>query len=178
MKNTKSSRLKIREHILTHYNERPVALIDTIVIHCMYAKDSKRQFAVEECVKILDELKLSAHYVVARDGVLWQLVPEESRAWHAGESCMPKDGRENVNDFSLGIELIGSPEKGFTNRQYEKLSVLTGEILARHPIKYIVGHEHIAPLRKVDPGPRFDWERYKSKVCRLTHKGERIKFGY
>ncbi len=152
---------------LIHANERPVGTaVDTIIIHSLYAKDQPEPVSIAACFSVLDACQVSAHYLISRDGEIWRLVDEEKRAWHAGVSKMPfsEDGRENVNHFSIGIELIATEESGFTDLQYEALTRLTLEIIQRHPIKSILGHEHVAPGRKVDPGPLFDWARYRSSV--------------
>jgi len=102
-------------------------------------------------------MKVSAHFLVCRDGALWQFVPCAERAWHAGESSWK--GRARCNDFSIGIELEGTGEAPFTAAQYRQLARLTRVLKARYPIRDIVGHSDIAPGRKSDPGPRFDWTR-------------------
>ena len=152
---------------LAHCNDRPVGTaIDTIIIHSLFAKDQPDPVSVLACYDVLDACQVSAHYLISRDGEIWRLVDEEKRAWHAGVSKMPfaEDTRENVNHFSIGIELIATEESGFTDLQYESLIRLTLEIMQRHQIKNILGHEHIAPGRKVDPGPSFDWARYRGMV--------------
>jgi AmpD protein len=107
-------------------------------------------------------LQVSAHLLVRRDGQLIQFVPLERRAWHAGPSCF--QGRERCNDFSIGIELEGTDRDGFTDAQYRTLAAATREIMARFPQvtpERIAGHSDIAPGRKSDPGPGFDWARYR-----------------
>jgi len=102
-------------------------------------------------------LEVSAHFFIRRDGELIQFVPCSMRAWHAGASnwC----GRERCNDFSIGIELEGSDELPFTEAQYASLAELTRTLKETYPITSIVGHADIAPGRKTDPGPHFDWAR-------------------
>ena len=106
-------------------------------------------------------LKVSAHLLIRRDGELVQYVPLHLRAWHAGNSCF--EGRENCNDFSIGIELEGADDIPYTDRQYEVLQKVTLEIMSQYrnitPAR-ITGHSDIAPGRKTDPGPAFDWPRY------------------
>jgi AmpD protein len=99
-------------------------------------------------------------------GTVWQSVPENKKAWHAGVSRMPEDGREGVNTFSIGIELIGSEDTDFTETQYQSLALLTENILSRHPVRYIYGHCDVAPGRKTDPWG-FDWLRYQEDVLRF-----------
>ena len=100
-------------------------------------------------------IEVSAHFYVRRDGALWQFVSCDDRAWHAGASS--HNGRDNCNDFSIGIELEGIEGGAFEPMQYETLASLCAAIAARYPITAITGHEHIAPCRKQDPGPGFDW---------------------
>ena len=100
-------------------------------------------------------LAVSAHFFIRRTGELWQFVSCTDRAWHAGKSSF--DGRDNCNDYSIGIELEGLEGDAFEAAQYESLASLCAVILAHYPVANIVGHEHIAAGRKVDPGPGFDW---------------------
>ncbi|MEW6132858.1 MAG: 1,6-anhydro-N-acetylmuramyl-L-alanine amidase AmpD [Pseudomonadota bacterium] len=102
-------------------------------------------------------LKVSAHFFIRRDGELIQFVPCGMRAWHAGASCWC--GRERCNDFSIGIELEGTDDRPFTEAQYDRLGKLTELLKNTYPITDIVGHSDIAPGRKTDPGPHFDWAR-------------------
>jgi AmpD protein len=148
-----------------HFDDRSAGMpVDTIVIHSLYALGAPDRVNVKACCRVLDEHKVSAHYVIARDGALYQLVAEDKRAWHAGVSKMPwkDDFRPRVNDFSIGIELVGEPSVSFTEAQYVILQAVITEVAARHPIKNLVGHEHIAPERKTDPGAAFDWPRMKA----------------
>lgn len=109
------------------------------------------------------DLRVSAHFLVRRDGGIVQFVPTTLRAWHAGVSSF--EGRERCNDFSIGIELEGTDTLPYTDAQYARLSDLAAAIRARHPIRAVQGHEHIAPGRKTDPGPAFDWERFKRSAA-------------
>ena len=120
------------------------------------------------------DTKVSAHFLVRRDGGLIQFVPCAKRAWHAGESSWK--GRARCNDFSIGIEMEGSGEVPFTDAQYGKLAELTRALQARYPIADILGHSEVAPGRKEDPGPHFDWARYRAllevsrQAAKLTKK--------
>lgn len=107
-------------------------------------------------------MKVSAHFLVRRGGGLIQFVPCAKRAWHAGASSWK--GRRRCNDFSIGIELEGSGDVPFTEAQYRRLGTLTRALQARYPIADIVGHADVAPGRKEDPGPHFDWARYRSML--------------
>ena len=108
------------------------------------------------------ELKVSAHFFIRRDGEIIQFVPCTQRAWHAGASTWC--GRERCNDFSIGVELEGSDTIAFTDTQYTALIQLTRELRTAYPIQDVVGHSDIAPGRKTDPGPCFDWVRYREGV--------------
>jgi AmpD protein len=108
-------------------------------------------------------LRVSAHLLIRRDGELIQLVALQNRAWHAGVSCF--DGRACCNDFSIGIELEGTDEVPYEAAQYRVLARTTREIQTRYPgitRQRIVGHSDIAPGRKTDPGPAFDWDRFRA----------------
>jgi AmpD protein len=113
----------------------------------------------------LRDLKVSAHCCIFRDGSVSQYVPFARRAWHAGKSRYA--GRERCNDFSIGIELEGSDHKPFTKAQYRRLIRVTRRLLAAYPRlapARIVGHSDIAPGRKTDPGPNFDWAYFKGEL--------------
>ena len=146
--------------------------IDTIVIHAMHAGVvyPEEPFSAENCIKILKDYDVSSHYIIDRNGKTIQLAPEEKKAWHAGISKMPTpDNRDGVNDFSIGIELIGNEEEPFSKEQYYALNFLIDDIKKRQNIKQIVGHQHIATQELVDlglrkdakwdPGKMFEWER-------------------
>jgi N-acetyl-anhydromuramoyl-L-alanine amidase len=105
-------------------------------------------------------LKVSAHFLIRRSGETIQFVPCEKRAWHAGESCW--QGRSRCNDYSIGIELEGSDRMPFADIQYTTLAALTRTLQKRYPLTDIAGHSDIAPGRKTDPGPCFDWGRYRA----------------
>ena len=109
-------------------------------------------------------LKVSAHFLVRRDGCVIQFVPAERRAWHAGVSSWR--GRERCNDFSIGIELEGSEETPFEPVQYEALTKLIKQLQKQHPLRDIAAHSEIAPGRKTDPGAHFDWARLLAGLAR------------
>lgn len=109
----------------------------------------------------IKDQKVSAHLLIRRDGEVIQFVPLHMRAWHAGESVC--EGRPRVNDFSIGIELEGSDDAPFEEAQYRKLAEITRALMRAYPDitrERIYGHADIAPGRKTDPGPHFNWERY------------------
>jgi AmpD protein len=103
--------------------------------------------------------RVSAHFLIRRDGALVQFVACARRAWHAGASSWR--GRERCNDFSVGVELEGTDELPYETAQYAMLARLTEALRARYPIADVAGHSDIAPGRKTDPGPAFNWARYR-----------------
>ena len=105
-------------------------------------------------------LEVSSHFYIRRDGSLWQFVSCDDRAWHAGRS--EYRGRSNCNDDSIGIELEGLEGDLFEPAQYNTLARLCQDLARQYPIGHIAGHEHIAPGRKQDPGPGFNWSLLKS----------------
>ena len=106
----------------------------------------------------LKGVKVSAHFLIRRDGEIIQFVPCGKRAWHAGASAW--QGRVACNDFSVGIEMEGSDSAPFSDQQYTALRRLTRRLRRAYPIRGVTGHSDIAPGRKTDPGPCFDWSRY------------------
>ncbi|MDA9826172.1 1,6-anhydro-N-acetylmuramyl-L-alanine amidase AmpD [Porticoccaceae bacterium] len=110
-------------------------------------------------------LKVSSHLLIDRLGNITQFVPFDQRAWHAGVSEF--EGRDSCNDFSIGIEMEGADNIAYTDAQYDMLTAVTQVLLEAYPLitrERIVGHMDIAPGRKTDPGPAFDWARYKSAL--------------
>lgn len=123
----------------------------------------------------LRDLRVSAHFLILRNGEVMQFVSTNDRAWHAGLSNF--SGRERCNDFSIGIELEGSDVEPFEAIQYAKLAELTHALQRCHPLSAVTGHEHIAPGRKTDPGPYFDWLRYKAEhQQRVQQKAKEVPF--
>ncbi len=159
---------------------RPAAaVVDVVVIHCIslppyqFGSDDIEAFFCN-CLDIsrhpyfreIQDLKVSTHFLIHRGGELTQFVATNMRAWHAGTSELR--GRCDVNDFSIGIELEGSDDQPFEEAQYETLIQLTRVLSAVYPgivAANLVGHCDIAPARKTDPGPHFDWNRYRSESC-------------
>lgn len=133
--------------------------IDTVVVHSSYNSLDGDEFDVGKIIGIYKSYGVSAHYLVGRDGTAYRLVKENDVAWHAGVSEM-KDGRTDVNGFSIGIEMVGTKDSGYTDAQYSALNALIKDIKSRHTIKYVVGHSDIAPGRKTDPW-KLDWSRVK-----------------
>ncbi len=166
-----------------NFNARPIAGdISLLVIHNIslppdrfgrsWIEDlflNRLNHAAHPYFETLRGLEVSAHFLLRRDGRLLQFVSLNERAWHAGQSQF--EGRTNCNDFSIGIELEGSDTRPFTRRQYHQLVTLTLLLQQAFPqltTERIVGHSDIAPGRKTDPGPCFDWVGYRAAVRRTS----------
>ena len=120
-------------------------------------------------------LQVSSHLLIRRDGSALQFVALDRRAWHAGLSSFC--GRARCNDFSIGIELEGSDDTPFTEAQYQQLAALTADIRTLFPAiqpDRIVGHSDIAPDRKTDPGPHFNWTLYRQLIAQASGDGRNI----
>lgn len=113
----------------------------------------------------LRPLRVSAHFLIRRDGAVMQFVSAHDRAWHAGVSSFC--GQERCNDFSIGVELEGTDFAAFADAQYSALAALTVALKAAYPLQHVTGHEDIAPGRKTDPGPFFDWAEYQVRYRSL-----------
>jgi len=164
-----------KEHL---WEERTHGHIDTVVIHYMSAVaiNPKRLYDLDLLLGIFCDYGVSSHYLINRRGKILRLVPEDKKAWHSGPSIMPDpDNRTGVNEFSIGIELAGTEQSGFTNSQYDALCKLCLNIEMRRSIKiHYVGHDQIAGeravtkgLRKVaktDPGLLFEWDYFTKKM--------------
>lgn len=114
----------------------------------------------------IHRLRVSAHVLIARDGVLTQYVSFHQRAWHAGISSL--NGRSQCNDFTIGIELEGTDAAPYEQIQYQALASLVSALVCTYPSlskERIVGHSDIAPNRKTDPGPAFDWTQFRSLLA-------------
>ena len=109
-------------------------------------------------------IRVSAHFLIRRAGEMLQFVPCTKRAWHAGVSAWC--GRKGCNDFSIGVELEGTDDLPYTEAQYRVLTDLTRALQSAYPIAAIAGHCDIAPARKTDPGPSFDWTRFRCAIAR------------
>ena len=159
--------------------ERPAgATIDLIVLHSIslppgqYGGDQVQRlftngldWQAHPYFRQIEGLQVSSHFVVRRSGELLQFVSCERRAWHAGRSAWR--GRENCNDYSLGIELEGLEGEPFEAAQYDTLVGLAPALARRYPIEAVVGHEHIAPGRKHDPGAGFDWPLLRTRLAAM-----------
>ncbi|MFN9390076.1 MAG: 1,6-anhydro-N-acetylmuramyl-L-alanine amidase AmpD [Betaproteobacteria bacterium] len=119
--------------------------------------------AADPYFREIEGLRVSAHFLVRRDGEVVQFVPCGLRAWHAGQSTW--SGRQRCNDFSVGIELEGTDHQTYEPAQYQALVPLARALLAAYPIRALAGHCDIAPGRKTDPGPFFDWARLRAALA-------------
>ncbi|OXS13837.1 N-acetylmuramoyl-L-alanine amidase [Zobellella denitrificans] len=161
-----------------HWDERPLGEISLLVVHCIslppgrfggpYIDDlfmGRLDPAGDPYFAGIHQLRVSAHCLIRRDGELVQYVPFDKRAWHAGLSCF--EGREQCNDFSVGIELEGTDTGTYTHAQYHVLAEVSRLLMATYPAitpGRITGHSDIAPGRKTDPGPGFDWARFRAML--------------
>lgn len=166
-------RLAITEHPSPNFNERPDnADIDMLVIH--YTGMPSAEAAIEWLAHPAS--RVSAHYLIDEDGRVVRMVEEEKRAWHAGVSHWR--GRDNVNDCSIGIELVNPGHewgyRPFPEAQMAALEALAADICARHriPPTRVVGHADVAPGRKTDPGELFDWARLaRAGIAKVPEHG-------
>ncbi len=153
----------------------PAACVDLVVVHSIslppgqYGGNEVQHLFTNQLdcsahpyYEQLRGLQVSAHFYIRRDGQLWQFVSCDDRAWHAGQSAYR--GRSNCNDDSIGIELEGLEGQLFEDAQYQGLITLCQDLRHCYPVAHIAGHEHIAPGRKLDPGPGFDWPRLVSAL--------------
>ncbi|MCO6058234.1 1,6-anhydro-N-acetylmuramyl-L-alanine amidase AmpD [Pseudomonas sp. MOB-449] len=161
-----------------NFNDRPQGEVSLLVIHnislppAQFGTGKVQAFfqnnldpAEHPYFEGIRDLKVSAHFLIERDGAVTQFVSCNQRAWHAGVSLF--EGRENCNDFSLGIELEGTDDQAFTEPQYAALIALVEQLRIAYPaitLERICGHSDIAPGRKTDPGPAFDWGRLRSAL--------------
>lgn len=131
--------------------------IDTIIVHSSYDALGSDPYSVSGIIAEYKQYEVSAHYLIARDGTIYQLVADQNIAWHAGVSQMP-DGRKNVNDFSIGVEMINTQDGKYTDDQYSALNSLIATLKKKYSIEDILGHNEIAPGRKTDPWG-IDWKK-------------------
>jgi AmpD protein len=162
-----------------NFDERPAGtVINTLIVHSISmppgqfgGRDVERFFtntldwSSHPFYRQVEGMTVSSHLFIRRSGEVVQFVPLKKRAWHAGLSVF--DGRARVNDFSIGIELEGCDEMGFEQSQYRALVEVTESLMSAFPAltpDRIAGHADIAPGRKTDPGPHFDWARYRAAL--------------
>ena len=156
-----------------HFDERPEGMpIELIVVHNISLPPGdfgggwiddlflgRLDPAAHPYFADIAQLRVSAHFLIRRDGSVRQYVGCNDRAWHAGVSCW--SGREKCNDFSIGIELEGADDVPFAEPQYASLVALRDALFARYGKLALAGHEEVAPGRKTDPGPYFEWSRVR-----------------
>lgn len=161
-----------------NFGERPAGEVSLVVIHNIslppdeFEGEWVEQFflnqldaTVNPYFSHISTMQVSAHFYVRRDGRVIQFVGCDQRAWHAG--CSQWQGRENCNDYSVGIELEGSDTRPFTEAQYLALWPLLDALRGRYPIAALVGHSDVAPGRKTDPGPYFHWSAIRERYPAL-----------
>ena len=167
----------VRQVLSPHFDARPSgALPELLVVHGISLPPGEfggpwidRLFTgtlpwdEHPSFKQIEGLRASAHALVRRDGQIVQYVPFGERAWHAGQSAWR--GRTGCNDFSIGVELEGTDDMPYTDAQYEALAALSAALIATYPslsAQTIAGHSEVSPGRKTDPGPSFDWARFRA----------------
>jgi N-acetylmuramoyl-L-alanine amidase len=170
--------LPIAEALSPNVDDRPAGTaIDATVIHDTETPGVRDAWVIANHF-LNPRSQVSAHYIIGKRGEVLQCVPDEKRAWHAGPSKY--QGREKVNDFSIGIELVNAQtgKDPFTEAQYQSLIALTVELVTRHgiPLERITGHRHVTNYPKVkrDPADNFDWNRYRLGV-RLMLDTQQVK---
>lgn len=133
--------------------------IDTVVLHSSYNNQGGDRYSVEKVISIWKSYGVAPHFLIDRKGNIYRLVMERDIAYHAGVSEM-KDGRTNVNAFSIGVEILNAEDDAYTDAQYEAVKHLIAHLKKTYPIRYVVGHDDIASGRKTDPW-NFDWKRIR-----------------
>lgn len=171
---------EVKQLCSPNFNARPEGqTINLLVIHCIslppaqfnnpYIEDFfLNKLSIEDDIyfESIKDLQVSSHFLIKRSGEVIQFVSCDDRAWHAGKSVYK--GRDNCNDFSIGIELEGTDDIQYCTQQYQSLTSLTQAIQSAYPLilkENIVGHDFISPGRKSDPGKSFNWAGYKKSLC-------------
>jgi N-acetyl-anhydromuramoyl-L-alanine amidase len=180
----------VRQVLSPHFDERPKDVVPAlVVIHGISLPAGEfggpwidQLFAgnlrAEAHPSFLETaaLRVSAHALIRRDGSITQYVPFGMRAWHAGQSQY--QGRSGCNDFSIGIELEGTDTTPYTDAQYESLAALVGALLSTYhtlSAERVAGHSDIAPGRKTDPGPVFEWARFRALLAEHQQATEKVQ---
>lgn len=158
-KENTSPSLEIKPQIIDWGFETPASKreIDTVIVHSSYCAAGKDVYDLTCILKEYKDYTVSAHYIIDRKGIVYQLVDEKNIAYHAGIGQTP-DKRNRINNFSIGIEIMNTKIDKYTEEQYDSLNKLLAEIKNRYAIKYILGHDQISPSRKTDPW-NFDWKQ-------------------
>lgn len=132
--------------------------ITAIIVHSTYNSDGGEKYDIDLIIKQFSRYRVSSHYVIGRDGVIYRLVKEKDVAFHAGKSQLP-NGQTGLNSRSIGIELMTSKEEAPSEQQIKSLTILVNDIKKRYKIEYILRHSDIAPNRKTDPW-NMDWDGF------------------
>lgn len=149
---------KIKERLVSWgFSKSSERKIDTIIIHSSYNILGGDEYDLDKTILEYKQYGVSPHYVIDRKGDIFRLVQDNNIAYHAGVSKIP-DGRTGVNDFSIGIELLNTEKDEFTKNQYNSVNYLIAILRRDYKIKYILGHNQIAPERKTDPW-NMDWNK-------------------
>lgn len=152
--------IKINQKLVNWgYSSSKNRSINTVIIHSSYNALGGDYYSLSKLLEEYKEYGVSPHYLIDREGEIYQLVKDQNIAYHAGESKMP-DGRSGVNDFSLGIELMNTESSNFTENQYQSLKKLISFLGEKHKITSVLGHDQISPGRKTDPW-NFQWSKIK-----------------
>ncbi|MDQ6990056.1 MAG: 1,6-anhydro-N-acetylmuramyl-L-alanine amidase AmpD [Mariprofundaceae bacterium] len=168
-----------------HYSARPEqAVIDMIVLHAISLPDGhfSTQYVfdlfqgnldhqAQPNLAALQDVQVSAHFVVARNGEITQFVHTPQRAWHAGESSW--QGKHDCNDYSIGIEMIGDERQSFSQQQYTETARLCRCLMQKHPQiqqNRIIGHQDVAPTRKWDPGKQWSWAKFSRSFAHIQQQ--------
>lgn len=150
--------LTIKERLVSWgFGASKERLIDTIILHSSYNILGGDEYELDKIIQEYKDYGVAPHYVIDREGNIFRLVKDANIAYHAGESKVP-DGRAGVNNFSIGIEIINSEKDKFTLKQYEAINELIAFLKDEYKIKYVLGHDQIAPGRKTDPW-NINWEK-------------------
>ena len=136
--------------------------VNSVIVHSTFNNSGGDKYDIDLVLKQFSTYGVSAHYVIGRDGTVYQLVDEKDNSYHAGKSSLP-DGTTNVNSCSIGIEIMTSYTESPTEQQAQSLLALINGIKKRYAIKYVLRHSDIAPVRKTDPW-NFDWEAFKKRL--------------
>jgi len=136
--------------------------INVVIVHSVYNASGGDIYDIDLIIQQFSRYHVSSHYVIGREGTIYQLVKEKNVSFHAGQSSLP-DGRTGVNSCSIGIELIDSIGDSPTEEQIQALTILVKDIQSRYPIKYVLRHSDIAPGRKTDPW-NMDWNDFLERI--------------
>ena len=137
--------------------------VDAVIVHSTFNNSGGNFYDIDLVLKQFSTYKVSAHYVIGRDGVIYKVVDEKNVSYHAGKSSLP-DGRTDVNSCSIGIEIMTSYKESPTEQQVNSLITLINNIKKRHTINYIFRHSDIAPVRKTDPW-NMDWKLFQQQLA-------------